>query len=80
MSTTHFVPGHEASLTRPLKLLSYNDLANRGIPWSRVQVWRLEKRGRFPKRVSLSTNRCGWFEHEIDAWLQAKRAERDGSV
>jgi predicted DNA-binding transcriptional regulator AlpA len=75
-----FSSGHEA-LARPLKLLSYDDLKpTKGIPWSKVQIWRRERLGLFPKRVALSTNRCGWFEHEIDAWLEAKRAERDSAA
>ncbi len=40
-------------------------------------IWRLEQTGRFPKRIRLSSNACGWFEDEIDKWLEMKGAERD---
>ena len=62
-----------------MKLLSYDELKPvKGIHYSKVQIWRLEKLKKFPKRVALSANRVGWAEHEIDAWLESKIAERDG--
>ena len=61
-----------------MKLLSYDDLRPlKGITYSRVQLWRLEKEGKFPRRVALSINRTGWVEDEIDSWLKANVAERD---
>ena len=39
-------------------------------------VWRLEKAGRFPRRIQLGGNSVGWFADEIDQWLSAKGAER----
>lgn len=60
-----------------MKILSYRDLASRGIPYSKAHLWRLERAGKFPKRVSLTPRCYGWPEHEIDAWLKEKIAERD---
>jgi len=61
-----------------MKLLSYDDLKSRkGISYSLIQLWRLEKTGKFPKRIALSVNRFGWLESEIDSWLKSKVAERD---
>jgi prophage regulatory protein len=51
--------------------------AEKGIPWSRMHVDRLEKAGKFPKRVRLGENTVAWQEDEIDAMLAAKAAERD---
>ena len=48
----------------------------RKIPLSDPTVWRLEKAGRFPKRIKLGGNAVGWFESEIDAWLETLSAER----
>ena len=60
-----------------MKLLSYDELKPvKGINYSKVQLWRLEKAGRFPKRVSIGAARCGWAEHEIDSWIGARMAER----
>jgi prophage regulatory protein len=44
----------------------------RKIPFSMVHVWRLEKRGEFPARVQLGPNSVGWFDDEIDAWIEAR--------
>ena len=63
-----------------MKILSYDDLKPKGIPHSKVQLWRLERQSKFPKRVSLSTNRFGWVEAEVDAWIKAKIAERDATT
>jgi prophage regulatory protein len=66
-----------------MKILSYHDLKSlKGISYSKTQLWRLEKGGKFPRRVPLSGNpngRHGWVDSEIDAWIQARIAERDAS-
>ncbi len=33
-------------------------------------VWRLEKAGKFPKRVQLGGNSVGWMESEIMEWVE----------
>ena len=38
------------------------------VPVSAVTLWRLEKRGAFPKGTYISPNRKVWFEDEIIAW------------
>ena len=43
---------------------------------SDVTIWREEKAGRFPRRIKLGGNSVGWFEDEIDAWLEQKSGER----
>ena len=67
-----------------MKLLAYKDLRpSKGIDYSKTQLWRLEKCGKFPRRVPLTGNpngRHGWVESEIDAWIQARIAERDASI
>ena len=44
--------------------------------YSRVQVWRLEREGKFPKRIQLGANSVGWLKHEVDAWIREKAAAR----
>jgi predicted DNA-binding transcriptional regulator AlpA len=39
------------------------------VPLSDTQVWRLEKVGRFPQRVQLSTHKVAWYEDELDKWI-----------
>lgn len=63
-----------------MKLLSYDDLKpEKGIGYSKVQLWRLEKAGEFPKRVPLGRGRHGWLDSELDAWIAARVAARDGA-
>jgi prophage regulatory protein len=62
-----------------MKLLSYEELRPlKGIPYSKVHLWRLERDGKFPKRVPLGQSRHGWLDSEIDEWITARMAERDG--
>ncbi len=58
-------------------VLRYPDLrARKGIVWSRVYLARLEKAGKFPRRIRLGANSVAWDEAEIDAWLEERAAER----
>lgn len=47
------------------------------IPLSDVTVWRLEKKGEFPKRFTLGGRAVGWFADEIDEWLDQKSIRRE---
>lgn len=47
------------------------------VPYSRMHIDRLEKAGKFPKRIRLGDNAVGWFESEVDAWVEAKAAQRE---
>ena len=40
---------------------------------SRSTIDRLENRGKFPKRVELSTQRVGWIVEEVEAWRKQRR-------
>ena len=43
---------------------------------SRATRWRMERAGKFPKRVKLGPNSVGWLESELEAWLSAKADAR----
>jgi prophage regulatory protein len=61
-----------------VRLLSYDELRpQKGIPYSKVHLWRLEREGKFPRRVQLGENRHGWLESEIDDWLLERMAARN---
>ena len=47
------------------------------VPFTRQHVLRLEKVGKFPRRIQLGENRVGWLISEIDAWISARVAQRD---
>lgn len=58
-------------------LLSAADLKARGITIGRVQLWRLEKSGQFPRRVQVSPGRVAWVEKEIEEYIARKISKRD---
>ena len=43
---------------------------------SDATIWRLERRGEFPKRIQLGGNSVGWLLSEVLAWLKMKAQER----
>ncbi len=59
------------------RLITYDDLAAKGISYTKVTLWRLEKRNRFPKRVPIGERRYGYVESEIDAFVDQLIAARD---
>jgi prophage regulatory protein len=65
----------ELQMTR---LLDHADLHARGIKYSKAQLWRLWNAGKFPRPIKLSTSKNAWDEVEINEWLAAKLAARDG--
>ena len=62
------------------KFLSYQDLKlKKDIPWTRRHLLSLQKRGLFPRAVSIGPNTQRFIEEEIDSCLQERIAARDGS-
>ena len=43
---------------------------------SRTSLWRLSKHTDFPRPIQLGGRIAGFFEHEIDAWLEVQVAIR----
>jgi prophage regulatory protein len=39
---------------------------------SRSTIWRLERRGDFPKHRRISLNAVGWLEAEVDEWVLSR--------
>ena len=63
-----------------LRLLSFRDLKERkGIKFSRPWIKKLVSDGKFPKpfRPTGGTH-IAWLESEIDEWIEACAAARDG--
>ena len=44
--------------------------------YSPQHIARLEKAGKFPKRIQLGANRVGWLESEVLEWLEVRLAAR----
>ncbi|MBZ0147057.1 MAG: AlpA family phage regulatory protein [Pseudorhodoplanes sp.] len=52
-------------------LLHTADLYKLGVRYSRQHLDRLEKAGKFPRRIKLTPNgRVGWVRSEIHDWLK----------
>jgi prophage regulatory protein len=51
-----------------------------GIPYSHQHIARLEKAGKFPKRIQVGQCRVAWLFSEVEAWMNARLAERDGGT
>lgn len=62
-----------------MKLLSKRQVKEL-VLYSFAHIDRLEKAGKFPKRVTLGPNRVGWIEQEILDWIKRLVEERDQYV
>jgi len=56
-----------------MKIIRYPKLKEK-VTLSRSQIWRLERAGKFPKRIQISDNSVGWDEADIEAWMLARKA------
>lgn len=64
----HLVANNSRRIVRIPEVLSRCGL-------SRSSVWRLERAGRFPFHVRIGIRAIGWYEHEIDQWLDNRRSD-----
>lgn len=60
-------------------VINFKGIKELGIPYSRTQIWRMMKSGRFPRCFKLDEYRNSppvWWRDEIIEWLEnrAKRA------
>ena len=46
------------------------------IPYHLEHIRRLEKDGKFPKRIQLGPHRVGWLLSEVEAWINERAAKR----
>ena len=63
-----------------MKILDHDGLKARGIPHSKVQLWRLVRAGKFPAPIKIGQNRNGWVDTEIDRYIEERVAERDSKM
>ena len=43
---------------------------------SDATIWRMERAGKFPRRIRLGGNSVGWIDQEIESWFNDKLNER----
>jgi prophage regulatory protein len=44
------------------------------VPLSDATIWRLERAGKFPRRILISKKRVAWRRSDIEAWLKKRAA------
>lgn len=64
-------------MKRPVKLLTYRDLQDRGLRFSRRHLDRLEAANAFPRRVPIGEHKIGWVEEEIEKHIAGLVRARD---
>ena len=57
------------------RILRINEVL-RLVPVSRATLYRLIRRGEFPKPVQLGSNAVGWRESMIQEWIKARPEAR----
>jgi prophage regulatory protein len=57
--------------------LILRDDLKRLVPLSVTTIWRMERRGEFPRRIAISPKRVAWRRNEIEAWLRLREAARE---
>jgi hypothetical protein len=62
-----------------VRILSPDQLPDKGITLGNDQRKTLEARGQFPKRVPITQRTHGYVEQEIDDYLASRIAARDGA-
>lgn len=46
------------------------------VPYCDQHILRLEKAGKFPRRVDLGANRVGWYLVEVEQWITSRPRRR----
>ena len=49
------------------------------VPLSTASIYRLIKKGEFPKQIKLSERSSGWLLSEVEQWLDSKVNAREVS-
>lgn len=45
------------------------------VPYTPQHILKLEKQGRFPRRIQIGPRRVGWRLSDIEAWIAERAAE-----
>ena len=70
MSTTNNASG--ADLPPLPRIISKKELL-RIVPYCDQHILRLEKKGKFPRRLQVGENRVGWDYDQIVAWIKSRK-------
>ena len=50
------------------------------VPYTPQHILRLEKKGKFPKRIKVGERRLGWWLHEVMSWLDQKNGTNSATL
>lgn len=62
---------------RSSRILRINEVT-KIVGLSASSIWRMEREGRFPKKIKLLKNAVGWSESEIEAWMETRKVVKLG--
>ena len=62
------------NIKKAIKLAQVKELTT----FSSATIYRLIKKGEFPKQIKLAKRSSGWLHEEISDWLEEKINARDG--
>jgi prophage regulatory protein len=60
----------------PPEDLILRDERKRLVPLSDPTIWRMERRGEFPRRILIGQRRVAWRRSEIESWLERRASAR----
>lgn len=63
----------DASSLHHLRIITQRELRLL-VPYTPQHILRLEKAGKFPRRIRLGQNRIGWLLTDIEAWILSRQA------
>jgi prophage regulatory protein len=69
----------DQSNTRQHLLRNTATRAKAGFPSSSSLYGAMERDG-FPRPIKIGSRSVAWIEEEVDAWIEARRAQRDGAT
>jgi prophage regulatory protein len=66
-------------MSHPKQLIDKKALVKM-VQYSAQHIARLEKAGKFPKRIKLGQNRVAWLLSEVEEWIDERLLERDADL
>jgi|GEM_PF-217406 len=65
--------------TKSKKLLRFQQVKAL-VGLSRTQIWRMEQKGNFPRRVQISARAVGWKSGEVQEFIESRKTVSGGGV
>jgi hypothetical protein len=72
--------GKPSTLPPTRRILTTNDLPEKGIRYHINHLRRLWQAGNFPAPFYPTPRRCSWYEDKIDQWLEGKYGEQQAKI